>query len=183
MTDRETPRARALPADITIEEIRRKQAARAAGLPLSATWTEIAAKAGNAALTDAERAAISQGAREERRVANKLEKQCQKEVSDLFTGFGGTVVTFSQPRATMQTEGIPDLKIFFRGRGVGLWWETKREIGGRLSSTQGDFAGWARECGELWGSGSAIEARAWLVAMRWAEWGPTGVLEPIRKSA
>lgn len=65
----------------------------------------------------------------------------------LYEAVGCEVVSFSQPRATMQTEGIPDLKVYCRRKGTTWWHETKRE-GGKQSPAQIEFEKLARACGE-----------------------------------
>jgi hypothetical protein len=55
------------------------------------------------------------------------EKREQRWVMDCFLKAGMRVYNLSQPRATMQTEGLPDLWIFCPRRSVGFWFEVKPE--------------------------------------------------------
>ena len=64
-----------------------------------------------------------------------LEAAVQRDIKDAAWKLGFTVTEFSQPRATMQTPGIPDLYLQHRAKGFRCWVEVKRE-GGRLSTAQ-----------------------------------------------
>ena len=57
-----------------------------------------------------------------------LEKGEQRRVIRLYETVGCEWVSFSQPRATMQTEGIPDLKIYCRRKGLTWWQECKCRV-------------------------------------------------------
>jgi len=58
---------------------------------------------------------------------------------------GCSVVSFSQPRKTMQTPGIPDLKIYFKDH---TWWHEVKTEGGRQSADQKAFQAVAEAAGE-----------------------------------
>jgi hypothetical protein len=45
----------------------------------------------------------------------------------------------SQARRTGQTKGVGDLWLAHRGRGFCAWWESKRQVGGKRSTTQIEF--------------------------------------------
>lgn len=162
----------------TAEEAQRRSAARAAGLPLSATWSEIWAKKGE--LPPALAIAAHDGAKREERDARQLEDAEQAEVVKLFRAWGGKVWTSSEKRKQKVTPGRPDLTVFFPARRTAVDWETKRPVGGRYSDGQLEYRKCALACGRLWGGGDLRDAEAWLIAQGWAERGPTGVLEPIR---
>lgn len=58
-----------------------------------------------------------------------LEKHEEADVIDAYQMAGCVVVSFAQPRATMQSAGIPDLLIFDE-RSESHWWhEVKRRQG------------------------------------------------------
>jgi hypothetical protein len=112
-----------------------------------------------------------------------LEKQTQADVVRLFRAFGGVVYSLSQPRATKQAPGLPDLYVFFPRRRVALWWETKRPTGGRLSPAQEEFRDFCHHTGTPWGSGSRVDAEAWLVKAGLAYRAADGTLEPDRSES
>lgn len=93
-----------------------------------------------------------------RPIENQLEKDEQRDVYRLYTALGCEVVWFSQPRATMQTEGIPDLKVYCRRKGLTWWHETKRPQGGKQSDAQKRFQARAEACGEHYVLGGWEEA-------------------------
>ncbi len=75
------------------------------------------------------------------------EKAEQADIYRLYTTLGCDVIWFSQPRATMQTEGIPDLKIYCRRKRL-TWWHECKAAGGVQSKAQIAFEELARACGE-----------------------------------
>src|SRR2546423_15662375 len=81
---------------------------------------------------------------------DRVQKEEARDVVYLYGALGCRVVHFSQPRATMQTEGIPDLKVYCVRKGYTWWHEVKRPSGGRVSDAQKQFAGLAKTCGELY---------------------------------
>lgn len=88
------------------------------------------------------------------------EKDEQLEVWRLYQAVGCDIVSFSQPRATMQTEGIPDLKVYCRRRKL-TWWHEVKAPAGVQSKAQIAFEELARACGEqyvLGGWEAAVEA-------------------------
>lgn len=91
----------------------------------------------------------------------------------LYKTLGCDVVSFSQPRATMQTEGIPDLKVYCRRKCL-TWWHECKAPGGKQSPAQIEFEALARACGEhyiLGGWDRAVDAvRAFGLVM--PEWRP-----------
>jgi hypothetical protein len=89
------------------------------------------------------------------------EKAVEAGVIDLFRKCGLLVFKLSQPRATMQSEGIPDLWVFCPRRRLAFWWEVKRP-GGKLSPHQQRFRELSLECGIGHHVGGRDEARALL---------------------
>ena len=87
------------------------------------------------------------------------EKAVEAWVIDLFKKLGCHVYKLSQPRATMQSEGLPDLWIFCPRRKCAWWWEVKRP-GGRLSPAQRAFRERCEQTGTRYGFGGIDEARA-----------------------
>lgn len=63
------------------------------------------------------------------------EKIVERECDAALAALGFDVTRFSQPRRTMQTEGIPDRYIRSRRFGIRLWVEYKAP-GGRVSVEQ-----------------------------------------------
>lgn len=63
------------------------------------------------------------------------EKRVQREVVKVLQLHQYVVDDFSQPRASMQTPGIPDLRARNAARRIRFWVEVKRP-GGRLSPAQ-----------------------------------------------
>lgn len=92
------------------------------------------------------------------------EKECQRAVVKLFRTAGCVVCSLSQPRRTMQTEGLPDLWVFSPRSKTAWWWEVKRP-GGKLRPEQREF--WARcqETGISYFYGGLTEARELLAVL------------------
>lgn len=63
------------------------------------------------------------------------EKAVQREVTRFLSALGFDVDDMSQPRATMQAEGIPDLYAVHAGLSLRLWVECKSATG-RLRPAQ-----------------------------------------------
>lgn len=64
-----------------------------------------------------------------RKLTPPLEKEEEACVIDAYQMAGCKVVSFAQPRATMQSAGIPDLKVFDPRTGTTWYHETKRRQG------------------------------------------------------
>lgn len=79
------------------------------------------------------------------------EKQIQREIVQFLELVGYHVSDFSQPRATMQTPGVPDLHAMYGGHRAGtphaVWIEVKTPQG-RLSLIQQSWHAQARAAGE-----------------------------------
>ena len=89
------------------------------------------------------------------------EKQVQRDVVKLYRKVGCEVVIFSQPRKTMQTPGIPDLRVYLVRKGLAWWHETKTPKG-KQRLAQGDFQDRAEQCGETYVMGGLEAAIAQL---------------------
>ena len=103
--------------------------------------------------------------------ALESEKEVQRDVYRLYVALGCEVIWFSQPRETMQTRGIPDLKVYCRRKGL-TWWHETKSAGGKQTPEQVHFEEIARACGEryiLGGWERAVDAvRVFgLVAPEW----------------
>lgn len=110
-----------------------------------------------------------------------LEKKEQQAIIDQFRAYGFKVRNISQPRATKQAPGIGDLIVMHIARGIALWWEVKRQVGGRLSPDQVEFEDDCRACGWTYRSGDRYDAARYLVNLGMAEGGdgPNGIT-PVR---
>lgn len=88
--------------------------------------------------------------KDEERLCDALARRC-----------GYTVVRFSQARATMQTEGIPDRLYVHAEAKTALWWEVKREDG-KLTRAQYDLLVALDRCGHRVGCGTVRDLTAVL---------------------
>jgi hypothetical protein len=111
---------------------------------------------------------------------NALEKAEQREVLKVYRAFGCRVYSLSQPRASKQTPGLPDLRVF--APAIGRCWdhETKRQQGGRLSPAQDDYRALAAQCGLDVVVGDRFAAGAQLVRLGLAVQDGDR-LEPVRR--
>jgi hypothetical protein len=116
------------------------------------------------------------------RDANVLEKAEQAEVTKTFRAFGFDVYSLSQPRATKQSPGLPDLWCVHRERPIAFWWETKRQVGGRLSPAQMLFQESCQRCDVGYGTGDRHAAADHLIALGLAFMTAIATLEPIHNS-
>lgn len=90
------------------------------------------------------------------------EKREQSVIVKMARVIGIHVYSTSQARAAKVSPGIPDLILAHRDRGFFGFWETKRQVGGQLSTAQCEFRD---ECfaGRVpWGSGDRYEFARWL---------------------
>jgi hypothetical protein len=90
------------------------------------------------------------------------------------------VYWLSQARKTGQTAGVPDLWLMHRELPIALYWETKRQVGGRLSEPQIRFRDACIRCNIGHGVGDRHAARSFLIARGLATV-IGGVLEPVRR--
>ena len=115
-----------------------------------------------------------------------LEKSEQSEVMKLYRAYGCNVYNLSQPRATKQTPGIPDLWVVRRAGeflGTAWWHETKRPVSGKPSSAQVEFREECEASGIVYRMGGLAVARQRLVdigAARWVDGHDGGDIEPAR---
>jgi hypothetical protein len=75
----------------------------------------------------------------------------------------------SQPRASKQTPGIPDLWLTRAARtdapAFAFWWESKRQVGGKRSSAQEAFGAECAAAGVGYGFGDRHDARQYLATL------------------
>ena len=107
------------------------------------------------------------------------EKQEQHEIVKRLRAFGFRVWSTSQPRRAKVTPGLPDLIALHERAPICLFWEVKRQVGGRFSAEQLDFARLAQQSGAHHGAGDRYHLEEQLVALGLAVRTPAG-LEPIR---
>lgn len=93
------------------------------------------------------------------------EKQVQRAVRQLYELHGCAVYDLSQPRATMQTAGLPDLYVVWASLGAAWWHEVKRP-GGKASISQLAFARGCRATGTGYVIGGVEVAAAMLLRVR-----------------
>lgn len=102
----------------------------------------------------------------------ELEKQHEHKGDQLLAQYGFTVIRFSQARATMQTEGIPDRLYCSTARGLAFWWEAKAE-GGKQRAAQKEIEATVTACGMVYFCGTFPELTAWLkhqILHGWPAW-------------
>jgi len=92
------------------------------------------------------------------------ESEEQRRVTKLYRTVGGEVWSTSQPFRAALRPGIPDLIVFFRGRGVMLFHETK-SARGKQSLEQRRFQRAATDCGLRYVLGGETEAREALIRL------------------
>lgn len=91
---------------------------------------------------------------------------------NLYEKVGCTCLKFSQPRKTMQSYGIPDLKVYNIRHGKTWWHEVKRPKG-KLSDHQKKVQHMATSCGEahyVGGIEAAQQALHEQLGMRFMGW-------------
>lgn len=94
--------------------------------------------------------------------ANVLEKDEQWVITKMARAIGFTVRSTSQARASKVAPGIPDLILSHRDRQFFGFWETKRQVGGKLSTAQIEFAEDCHTAGVACGSGDRYAFANWL---------------------
>ena len=94
----------------------------------------------------------------------RTEKEEQRCVYHLLVKCGAVVYWMSQPRATMQSRGVPDLMCFHPLRGFAFI-EVKA-VNGRMSTPQREFQHLCGEAGIQHIVGGTEEVRDWLGAKR-----------------
>ena len=133
-----------------LEEQAKREANRRAGRPLD--WVKPAILAAQ----DAERQL------EQLRDDRKAEKEEQRAIRKMAIAVGFKVYWLSQAEHSGQTPGLGDLWIVHVGRSLAGWWETKRQVGGKRSNVQEDFASECQSCFIPYGSGDRYEFAKWL---------------------
>lgn len=102
------------------------------------------------------------------------EKAEQRAIVRLYEAIGCHVYSFSQPRKTMQTPGIPDLYVIHPGAGQAWWHEVKRQVGpdwalppsaSAQRPEQREFQERVEACGDIYILGSRTDAKNWLEAI------------------
>jgi hypothetical protein len=112
-----------------------------------------------------------------------LEKSEQADIVKLYLAYSCKVYNLSQPRASKQSPGLPDLWV---SRFHDAWWhETKRPVSGRPSTAQSEFE---LECAAArvpYTRGGLGAARWMLVAVGAARWvgADGGDIEPVREGS
>lgn len=106
----------------------------------------------------------------QRKLEPPLEKHEEADIIDLYQTVGCKVVSFAQPRHTMQSAGIPDLRIYCERLRIAWWHEVKRKKGPeykKVKSEQSDdqraFQVLAESCGETYVIGAYDAAVEQLV--------------------
>ena len=145
----------------TIAEAERRRSRRAAGLPLSETPAEAAAR-------------IQED-------DDRLERQIQVDVVNLYKAFGCQVWSHSELRKTKATPGYPDLTLLHPRRGLYFYHETKTPTG-TLEPAQVTFRSVAAACGLTVVAGGVTAAEEFLISCSIAEHAPSGSLEPRREA-
>lgn len=148
-----------------IAEARRRDDRRAQGLPMHETPEEL-----------------------EERIAEddaRLEKEIQREVVKTYAGFGCKVYNLSQPRATKQTPGLPDLWVVclssgWSRQGKIAWWHETKTPTGKQSEAQREFQRECKSCRVGFVVGGVKAAEEQLITFGIAE-RINGVLEPVRR--
>lgn len=98
-----------------------------------------------------------------------LEKDHERKGDELMATYGFTVIRFSQARATMQTEGIPDRLYCSPTRGLAFWWEAKREDG-KQRAAQKEFQETVTAAGQVYFCGTFPELQAWFARQLVSGW-------------
>ena len=91
-----------------------------------------------------------------------LEKHEDAFIRKMYRAAGCVVISFSHPGKTMQTPGIPDLKVYEPYAGTTWWHEIKRQQGDgflRVSSKQSVDQQWFQSLAEDYGEEYIIGAR------------------------
>lgn len=103
------------------------------------------------------------------RDASILEKAEQNEVAKMARAYGFEVRNMSQARPSKVSTGIGDLILVHRRRGIGLWWETKRQVGGVQSPEQQEFEADCRLVGWTYRLGDRFDFARYLLNLGLAE--------------
>lgn len=99
------------------------------------------------------------------------ERTEETECDKIIERAGGSIVKFSQPRDTMQTEGIADRR--YRLRGTAFWFEVKA-VDGELSAEQAQFLAQEHECGNVVACGTREDLRSLIHLHARSQWMEVG---------
>lgn len=116
-----------------------------------------------------QRAPVTRKGRKAAPLPPTLEKDHERLGDDLMETYGFTAVRFSQARATMQTEGIPDRLYCSTTRGLAFWWEAKREDG-KQRTAQREFEVTVTACGLVYFCGTFEQLRTWFARQLVSGW-------------
>lgn len=109
------------------------------------------------------------------RDASILEREEQAFVAKMARAYGFKVRSLSQYRPSKVSTGIADLILvhptYYRGA-FGLWWETKRQVGGVQSEDQKEFESDCRLAGWTYRIGDRFDFARYLLNLGLAEPGP-----------
>jgi hypothetical protein len=122
----------------------------------------VAAQAANAAALRKYPAAAAAMTAVESKRDNVLEKAEQWAITKMARAIGFSVYTTSQTRAAKVTPGFPDLWLAHGERGFAGFWETKRQVGGRISHEQLTFGVECLAAKIPHGFGDRYEFAKWL---------------------
>lgn len=103
------------------------------------------------------------------RDARILEREEQEEIAKMARAYGFKVRSTSQYRPSKVATGIGDLILVHRARGIGLWWETKRQVGGEQSPDQQEFESDCRLVGWTYRLGDRFDFARYLLNLGLAE--------------
>ncbi len=111
------------------------------------------------------------------RDARVLERTEQAYIAHLAKVYGFKVRNLSQYRPSKVATGIADLILVHRARGIGLFWETKRQVGGVQSEDQIEFESDCRLAGWTYRIGDRYDFARYLLNLGLAEpgAGPCGI--------
>lgn len=101
--------------------------------------------------------------------ARILERKEQAEIAKMARAYGFKVRNLSQYRPSKVSTGIADLILIHEARGIGLWWETKRQVGGEQSEDQREFESDCRLVGWTYRIGHRYDFARYLLNLGLAE--------------
>lgn len=105
------------------------------------------------------------------RDARILEREEQAFIAKMARAYGFEVRSTSQYRPSKVATGIADMILVHRARGIGLWWETKRQVGGVQSEDQAEFESDCRLVGWTYRLGDRFDFARYLLNLGLAEEG------------
>lgn len=136
----------AMTAQELLDEHKRRTANRAAGRPLDYVAPEV----------------LEAQQLEQQKRDNVLEKAEQSAITKMARAISFSVYSTSQTRAAKVTHGFPDLWLAHPQRGFAGFWETKRQVGGRISHEQATFGVECIAANVPHGFGDRYEFAKWL---------------------